>query len=217
MNNERTLAIVNELVKVNDKKSYAYEMRWSELYKECIKELRNIVRRREYSFASDYSQEDFEQNVMITIFEKLYEYDALRAKFSTWLWKISANIYNKFYNERKRLKENGFETISMHRENDDNEVVNIIDIDKYSKSVEKEYFYNLSSERLYDAIDNLRDNYRDVVILCDIEGRKPREASKVLGRKSEDVYRWLNRAHDNLERFIVNEEIEEDFVDEYDL
>ncbi len=217
MNNERTLTIVNELVKVNCKRSYVYEMLWSELYGECIKELRNIVRRREYSFASDYSQEDFEQNVMITIFEKLYEYDALRAKFSTWLWKVSTNIYNKFYNERKRLKENGFETISMYRENDDNEVVNIIDIDKYSKSVEKEYFYNLSSERLYDAIDNLRDNYRDVVILCDIEGQKPREASKVLGRKSEDVYRWLNRAHDNLERFIVKEEIEEDFVDEYDL
>lgn len=141
----------------------------------------------------------------------------MRAKASTWFHIITASIYNKFYNERKLLKEKGFETISMYRENDDNDVINIIDLNKCNKSVEKQYFYKLSCEQLYDAIYSLRDNYRDSVILCDIEGLKPREASKELGRKSEDVYRHLNRAHDKLKSIIVNEEIEEEFYDDYDL
>lgn len=217
MNNERTLVIVNELVDMKGKSTYECEMLWCELYEECIKELRKMVYKKHYTFASDYAQEDFEQDVMITIYKKLHEYDAMRAKVSTWIHMISANIYIKFYNERKRLKEKGFETISMYKENDDNEVINMIDLNKGSKSVEKEYFYKLSCERLYNAIYNLKDNYRDSVILCDMEGLKPREASKVLGCKNEDVYRHLNRAHNKLKRTILNEELDEEFFDEYEL
>ena len=216
MNNERLLAIVNELVNMKGERTYEHEMLWCELYEECIKELRKMVLKKHYTFASDYAQEDFEQDVMITIYKKLHEYDAIRAKVSTWLHMISANIYNKFYNERKHLKEKGFETISMYKENDDKEIINMIDLYKHSNSTEKDYFYNLSCERLYDAICHLRDNYRDSVILCDIEGLKPREASKVFGRKNEDVQRWLNRAHDTLERYITNEEMEEDLFCERD-
>ena len=217
MNNQRTLAIINELVDAKGTRTNEQEMLWCELYEECVKEVRNIVRRKNYSFAIDYTQEDFEQEVMITIYKKLYEYDALRAKVSTWLHMISATIYNKFYNERKRIKEKGFAMIPMYKENDDKEVINMVDLNKFSKSVEKEYFYNMSCERVYDAINHLRDNYRDVVMLCDIEGLKPREASKVLGCEAKVVYRNLNRAHDNLERTIVNEELDEDLLDEHEL
>ena len=43
---------------------------WCDLYEECIHEVRNIARRKNYTFASDYSQEDFEQDVIIMIYNK---------------------------------------------------------------------------------------------------------------------------------------------------
>ena len=217
MENTKVVEMVKKLVDMKGESTYEYELLREELYKECIKELRTMVNVRQYSFSSDYAQDDFEQDVMISVFEKLNQYDVTRGQFNTWIRKIGSNTYNKFYNVRKHLSENGLRTISMYVENDENEVSNIIDYYKYSKSVEKESFFNISSERLYKAIAQLRDNYRKVVILCDIQGIKPGEAAKMLGEKREIVYRWLNRAHDNLKKIIVNEKLEEDIYEGYEL
>lgn len=217
MDNGKIVAIIRELADVQGKGNYSNEMLWGELCEECVKELRKMVTRKQYVFTSDYAQEDFEQDVMMVIFENLHRYDATRAQFNTWFRRISANIYNKFYNQQKRLMENDVRTISMYIENDENEEGNIIDCYKYSKSVEKDYFYSISCGKLYNAIQHLKDNYRDVVMLCDMAGFKPGEAADILGQKREIVYRWLNRAHDKLEKFIVDEDMEEDIYDEYNL
>ena len=217
MENTKIVEMVKKIVDMKGEKTYECEMLRGELYNLCVKELRKMAGARQYSFSNDYSQEDFEQDVIMIVFEKLNQYDITRGQFNTWIRKIGANIYNKFYNGHKRLSENGLRTISMYVENDENEVSNIIDYYKYSKSVEKELLFNMSSEKIYKTIAQLRENYRKVVVLCDIQGLKPSEAANVLGEKREDVYRWLNRAHDSLEKIIVNEEIEEDIYEDYEI
>ena len=189
------------------------EMYWIELYEECKKTLMNMAKCENYQFDDLWELSDFVQEVMIIVCEKIQTYDINRSKFATWVKKIGKNVYYDYLRSiRNKAKE-----LSMYIDNDNNEELNIIDTFKYSMSVEDNYFYRISSDKLYNAINNLRDNYRDVVMLCDIEGLKPSEASKVLGIKREDVYRRLNRAHNKLLQFVVSEEIEEDFSYEYEL
>lgn len=210
MKNEKIIEMIKVLGEMTDNDSYEYKMIWNELYEVCVNELHKLVNKKQYYFTSDYSQEDFEQDVMTNIFDKIWQYDATRGQFNTWIWRIGTNVYNSY----RKLIDNKLKTVSMYVENED---INIIDCYKYSKSVEKEYFYNISSGELYKFISQLKDNYRKVVILCDIRGLKPSEAAKILGEKREDIYRWLNRAHNNLEKIITDNKIVENIYEEYEL
>lgn len=211
MNNEKIVALIKGIVDAKGQGTYEHEMCWVELNKECVDALKKIVYSKNFTFNAEWDFDDFMQDVMSSIFKNLKIYDATRASFYTWFRTISTRIYYKNRYNKEII------SIPMYLENEDNEIVNIIDQCKYRTSVENDYFYNLSCEKLYDAINQLRDNYRDVVILCDIEGLKPGEAAKILGQKREVVYRWLNRAHDKLKDFIVAEAMEEDLSNEYEL
>ena len=153
MRNERIYEIVMELVNMKERASSRFEMLWGELYEACVKEIHKMAVRKKYTFTSDYGQEDFEQDVMIDVFENLDKYDASRSKFNTWLWRIAKNSYIALWKKRNNL-----ETVSMYVENEDCEIENIIDQYVHSYSVEKEYFSTLGGKKLYDAIDGLKDN-----------------------------------------------------------
>ena len=215
MSNERAIAIINELVNVEGERNHEQEKLWEELYQECIKMLRIRVHKKGYSFSVEWNQEDYEQDVIFTIFRCLDKYDPTCATFGTWFSNISTKIYYKKYNKIK--KDKGIQVIPMYVENEGNESVNLIDTCKQTKSVEKEYLHNMMWSNVYDEIGKLNDRQRDVVMLCDVEGMKPREVSKLRGYKSEDVSRWLNRAHNKLATYIVNESFEEELAYDYDL
>ena len=217
MNNNMMCELIEVLTIKKGENPHNYEVCWKTFYDECLKSLRAIVCKKHFEFNADWTQEDYEHDVMLKVFDKMDSYDSKCGHFITWFSTLSTRIYYKKYNKAKNEMANGNFTIPMYIENNDNDTINIIDHYKYSTSVEKDYFYNISSDKLYNAIANLKDNYRNVVMLCDIQGIKPKDAAKILGCKSEDVYRWLTRAHASLKTFIINEEMEEDLSYEYEL
>lgn len=217
MNNKIMCDLIDVLtIKVKDN-SFDHELCWKKFYEECIHSLRTIVHKKNFTFDADWTQEDFEHDVMLKVIDKIDSFDAKCGHFSTWFTTISTRIYYKKFNRVKVALENGFSTIPIYIKNDNNESINVIDHYKYSTSVEQDLFHNLGSKNLCQAIVSLKDNYRDVVILCDLQGLKPSEASKHLGCKSEDVSRWLSRAHASLKSTIIKEEIVEDLSYEYEL
>ena len=85
--------------------------------------------------------------------------------------------------------------------NENGEEASIIDLYHSTKSIEDMVLHNQSWEMVYEAINSLKENYRDVVMLCDVMNRKPHEAAVILGCKPADVSRWLNRAHKKLSAY----------------
>ncbi len=215
MNNERTLELINSLLDEKKNGTYEKELLWKEFYEMSINELKTKINCRNYLFASKQDQEDFEQEVMMIVFSKLKKYDPSRTKFSTWLETISSRIYFKKYKKEKVASER---TATFLYEdayaNGDGEMSYY---SNYSKSVEDEYFHNCDMEDIQNAIAGLKDNYREVFILCNIEGKKPGEAAKLLGCKVEDVYKWLHRANKKIAEYIMEKSLEDALFYEYEM
>ena len=127
---------------MKDENNYEQELCWKIFYNECVDVIRTIVYKKNFTFDAEWSQEDFEQDVMIKVFNRLDTYDSECGKFSTWLSYIINRTYYKKYNKAKREKEKGFTVIPMMVENSENNSYNIIDYFKYVHSIEKEYFFD---------------------------------------------------------------------------
>ena len=209
MNNTRTLELINALVNGKEERTYREEMLWSEFYEACVKELNKKASMRNYDFFDiDWSQEDYVQEVMFEVFKNLHKYDVARAQFATWLGGVGDRIYRKHLSMCTKKRNKGFEVTTMYVEDDECKDLNIIDKFDCTNSVEKDYFHELAMSTMYDAIDGLKSNYRKVVTLCDLEGRKPREVAKVLGCNSKDVHDWLYRGHRALAKSLDDEAFE---------
>ena len=215
MNNERTLALINALLDEKKSGTYEKELLWEEFYEMCIKELRKKVIYKNYTFGPEWDQEDFEQDVMMTVLGKLDKYDPSRTKFTTWLATISSRIYYKRFNKEKVANE--WKTNFVYEDAYENSDVEMSNYANHTRSVEDEYFHRCDMEDIQNMIAGLKDNYREVFILCNMEGKKSKEVAKLLGHKVEDIYKWLHRANKKIVEHIVDESLESALFYEYEL
>lgn len=213
MNNEMMCMLINNVTCGNVEDTFEKEMCWNELYEECEKILTIVARSNNFEFDSLWELSDFVQEVMISVCDKIQTYNLNRGKVATWIKMLGKNVYYDY----KRSIRNKVKELPMYFENDNNEEINIVDKVKLGTSVEDAYIYNITSDKIYDIINNLRPSYRDVVTLHYIEGFEPMEISKMLRIKRDDVYGRLSRGRKKLKDIFLREKIEEDLSYEYEL
>ena len=223
MDNKKMLAIIENVVRMDGTKTFEQERcfneLWEEIYLECMKTLHHIEKKR--TFYQDWSEEDFEQEVMIKVFNNLGLYVSQRGKFSTWLSVVATNTYFDHYKKCENKcndKKIGirYEVVSMFEERDNQEKTNSIDEYRYVAGVDEEYDNKEVNEKLYAAIDQLRENYRAVIILCDLNGLKTKQVAKILSVRSKDVSQWRYRALEQL-RHKLHDELEEELCEEFEI
>jgi len=133
---------------------------------------------------------DCSQEILIKIFRSLDKFE-FRAKFSSWLYRISLNTCNEMVRSKEyRHRRHRVGTESLNKENLLHKKVDVSrefdpEISLYRKQI---------NEAFQDALDKLKTVHKTLIILRDIEGHTYEEIAKITGMKIGTVRSNLARA-----------------------
>lgn len=163
-----------------------------------------IVRRyqgRLYNFVFRFvgdreTAEDIVQEAFLRAFGKREEYRAI-ANFSTWLFTIAGNLAKSELRRRKRWR-----LFSLDR---DEESDTGMDLPNESMRPDRMAESALSDVEIQSAIASLPDNYRQVILLRDVEGMSYYEISEIVKCPVGTVKSRVNRGRLKLQQKLKNE------------
>lgn len=141
---------------------------------------------------------DAAQEVFLKIYRHIGSFKG-QSSLSTWIYKITVNVCNDALRKRSRAA-----VVSLTPDDDDKSPHEIAD-DSPSPDEAAQSKEVVSAVRA--AIDELKPEYREVILLCDIEGLSYEEAALAAGCPMGTVKSRLNRARKML-REILSEKRE---------
>lgn len=146
---------------------------------------------------SDDRVEDILQEVFVKTYVHLNGFDQ-SLSFSSWIYRIAHN-----------------ETISYFRKNkkhiDATNLISDEDLEYFSSEIhiEKEQYTKEFNKILSDAITELPENYKSVIILKFIEGKSYEDISDILQKPPGTIAVWINRAKKDLKKILNKKGIQE--------
>jgi len=139
--------------------------------------------------------EDVLQDTFLTLVAKLHTFDG-RSLFFTWLYRIATNsalmLLRKKKIRRANFKDNDFDP-------DQIEINNLVD---WSQDPTIGVDNDEVKEKINEAIDTLKEKYKTVFVLRDIEGLSTKETSEILDITEENVKVRLLRARQFLRNYL---------------
>jgi len=136
--------------------------------------------------------EDIMQESFLSAFTKLDSYKA-DASFGSWLKRIVVNNSITAYKKTKRLDEQPIED-HLYKITDDNDGVSDVDLN------------SVKVQTVVDAMNNLKDNYRQSLSLHLIEGYDYEEVSEIMNISYANCRTMVSRAKDSLRKILSQNE-----------
>ena len=131
------------------------------------------------------SAEDVVQETMIKLYQKKHYYKEI-AKFSTWLYTIAKNLANTELRKRKNRKT----TLLSQFSKDDK----TYEIPSEDLEIGQEVQTDVVNEIIMDAVNQLSEKFKTVIILRDIQEISYEEISEIIGVPIGTVKSRINRA-----------------------
>ena len=161
----------------------------------------NRYRGRLYNFIFRFvgereTAEDIVQETFLRAFRKRKEYRAI-ANFSTWLFTIAGNLAKSELRRRKRWR-----LFSLHKDDENDTVMDLPDESFRPDTVTES---SIADVQIQQAILSLSENYRQVVLLRDVEGLSYQEISEISKCPVGTVKSRVNRARLKLQQKLKNE------------
>jgi len=138
--------------------------------------------------------EDATQEALIKAFRYLKKFQ-MESKFSTWLYRIVINTCK----DELRKKSRNQKVINI-----DSEETYVNEIEDITYEPLKEIEEKEISNKLKEAVNSLKIKYKEVIVLCDINGMSYNEISDILEIPVGTVRSRINRGRLTL-RKIINE------------
>ncbi len=145
-----------------------------------------------YHFLHDDAlTEDLLQETFLRVFRNRHSYEPI-AKFSTWLYTIAGNLARSEYRRRKRHR-----THSIYSQGEDGEYEMPIPTENLAPDRFAER--GIHSRRIHEALDRLSDDFREVIVLRDIQNLSYEEITEITGLPMGTVKSRINRARTKLQ------------------
>ena len=135
---------------------------------------------------NNFVAEDLCHDVFLKVYEKINTFDETKASLSTWIYTITRNTLTDYYRCRKVTDEVP-ETLQSEQ------------------SVEDEAVNGEMLERLTEALSQMDERMRDVIILRFYDGKTLREIADNMGISYAYVKVIQNKAFAFLRNFLENE------------
>jgi RNA polymerase sigma-70 factor (ECF subfamily) len=147
-----------------------------------------------YRFIGDRTQaKDLAQEVFIRVWKSAKSYEP-KAKFTTWIYKITTNLcINELKSARRRR------WFSFHRPDEDSENSMEDSISDGSPNAEELLLAKERNSQILDVLQNLPDNQRMALILKRYDDLSYQEISQILGCSVSAVESLLVRAKRTLQ------------------
>lgn len=159
-----------------------------------------------YNVALQYVQniedaEEITQDVFVKVHEKLDTFKR-EADIKTWIYRIAINQSLDFIKAKQRQKRWSFLT-ALSLDNKENPIV-ISQFNHPGILLEQKE----SMQKIFDAINQLPDNQKTVIILMKIDQNSISETAEIMNISYKAVDALFQRAKKNLEHLLIhNEEI----------
>ena len=149
-----------------------------------------------YSMLSDREDAyDAAQEVFVRVYRNINSFKE-EASFNTWLYRIITNVCSDIL--RKRQKGSKVVSISqMSEENSD------IDIPDEAPTPEESMELTERQAVVREAISQLREEYRVIITMCDIEGMSYDDIAEMLKVPKGTVKSRINRARNSLKKILI--------------
>ena len=162
-----------------------------EAFSSIIEKYQGMVFRYVYSKFNNYDEAlDITQEIFIMTIEALKSFRG-ESKFSTWLYSIMVN-YCKNY----RKKMNRYNVISINTSKGDDEYD--LPLPDEREKPEEAVVLSDSLRIMKEEINNLPEDYKEILILRDIEGLSYNEISDMLSIKLSNVKVRIHRGRELL-------------------
>jgi RNA polymerase sigma-70 factor, ECF subfamily len=149
-----------------------------------------------YSQVKDYDEAlDITQEIFIMTIEALRSFRR-ESKFSTWFYSIMVN-YCKNY----RKKNSRYNLVSINSSRGDDEYD--LQLPDERENPEQEVILNDSLRIVREEIGMLPDDYREILVLRDIEGLSYNEISDILGISLSNVKVRIHRGREFLKNRLL--------------
>jgi len=148
-----------------------------------------------YRFIGDRTQaKDLAQEVFIRVWQSAKSYEP-KAKFTTWLYRITANLcFNELKSARRRR------WFQFHRSNEDNEGNIEETFSDGSPTAEDLLLEKERSRQISDALQSLPDNQRMALVLKRYDDLTYAEIAQIIGCSVSAIESLLVRAKKTLQK-----------------
>ena len=139
-----------------------------------------------FNYLGDFeSSEDVVQETMIKLYQKKHYYKEI-AKFSTWLYTIAKNLANTELRKRKQRKT----TLLSQFSKDDK----TYELPSNDPEPGQEIQTDIVNKIIKDAVDQLSEKFKIVIVLRDIQGLSYEDISEIINVPIGTVKSRINRA-----------------------
>jgi len=147
-----------------------------------------------FRFLGDYDAcIDVVQETMIKVYRYKDNYSSI-AKFSTWIYTIAGNLARTEYRRRKKRN-----LLSINDYGEDEKTLDIPD-ESYRPDVMTDS--GIKEKLIQDALIKVKEDFREVVILRDIQGLSYEEISEITGLNEGTVKSRINRGRAKLQELL---------------
>jgi len=146
-----------------------------------------------YSFLSDRKMcEDLLQETFLRVHRNRHSYQRI-ARFSTWLYTIAGNLARSEYRKRKRRPVYPIHSVS--RDNEEYEMMLPDETQPPDNTTDAVLRY----ETIQDALDEITSDFREVVVLRDVQELSYDEIAQITGLPMGTVKSRINRGRSKLQ------------------
>lgn len=143
--------------------------------------------------------EEITQDTFVKIHEKLNKFNQ-QSNIKTWIYRIAINQsldFIRFKNSKKRKFLSSL--FSIH---DDDFHFQPVHFHHPGVALE----YKESAQQIFNAINQLPENQKTVIILIKIEGHSQKETAEIMNISVKATESLLQRAKNNLEKLIIKKD-----------
>lgn len=169
-----------------------HEPAFTELVRRYQDRLHNFL----YRYTHDHQDcEDLVQETFLRVHKSKASYERI-AKFSTWMYTIALNLAKSLYKKKQRMYK-----VSIHKDPNDSEDFEM-HIEDPNILPDQQLHEKLSLEQLEKALMSLPEDFREVVMLRDLQDMTYEEISEATDIPMGTVKSRINRGRAQVQQMI---------------
>ena len=150
---------------------------------------------------SKEESKDLLQEIFIKVYRYLNGFNQ-KLKFSSWIYRIA---YNEIISQCRKNKSYS-SMISLNIEDDD--ANNLAELICDTLDIQDNYITRENTEKVREALAELPDKYREILILRYLEDQSYNEISDILRKPAGTVATLINRAKSNFKKIAQRHQLE---------
>lgn len=167
----------------------------ADAYTEIVRRYKDKLVNFVYRYVGNFDDcEDIAQDTLIKVYTSKHLYKEI-AKFSTWIYTIAINLAKTRLLKKKKMK-----TFSLSEAYDDEDKDFDIPDGSYTPDIDANAKF--LNKYIQDALNRINENYRELVILRDIEDFSYEEIVEITGIPMGTVKSRINRGREKLQKLL---------------